>query len=57
MYYFTYEKVFEYLKILRQRLWFYFVVEGRLFANGPGDGDSITVSAIPKTQRMVLDVF
>ena len=28
---------------------------GRVFPNGPGDGDSIPGQVIPKTQKMVLD--
>ena len=28
---------------------------GRVFANGPGDRDSIPGQVIPKTQKMVLD--
>ena len=28
---------------------------GRVFANGPGDQDSIPDLVIPKTQKMVLD--
>ena len=29
----------------------------RVFANGPGDRGSIPGRVIPKTQKMVLDVF
>ena len=29
---------------------------GRVFANGPGDLDSIPGHVIPKTQKMVLDI-
>ena len=30
-------------------------LEGRVFANGPGDGGSIPGRVIPKTLKMVLD--
>ena len=30
-------------------------LEGRVFANGPGDQGSIPGPVIPKTQKMVLD--
>ena len=32
-------------------------LKGRVFANDPGDGGSIRYRVIPKTQKMVLDVF
>ena len=32
-------------------------LEGRVFANGPGDRGSILGRVIPKTQKMVLVIF
>ena len=47
---------FQFLKMLGQSLFYdiYWIV-GRVFANGPGNRDSISGRVTPKTQEIALD--